>query len=125
MTRRRGAEISRPRRHVNYDVDPDVIYTYPEVASVRQIEEDHSRRPHPVLYASVPVHRQRPRQGQPPDRGFVKIRADAKPTASRRALVGPDAGNMSAERPSRWNSRIVRGQSRAPATPPDTERGHQ
>ncbi len=50
--------------HVNYDVIPNVIYTFPEVASVGKGEEDLKGGWHRLQGRQVPVHRQRPRQGQ-------------------------------------------------------------
>ena len=50
--------------HVNYDVIPNVIYTFPEVASVGKTEEDLKAAGIAYKSRQVPVHRQRPRQGQ-------------------------------------------------------------
>ena len=57
--------------HVNYDVIPNVVYTFPEVASVGKTEEELKAGRHRLQRRQVSVHRQRPRQGQP-----------ARPTAS-------------------------------------------
>jgi len=84
--------------HVNYGVIPNVIYTYPEVASVGQTEEE--LRHAGIAYKSgkfpftangrAKVNRQ--------TEGFVKVLADA--TTDRVLgvhILGPDAGNMIAE----------------------------
>ncbi len=54
--------------HVNYDVIPNVIYTFPEVASVGKTEEELKSAGIAYNAGKFPVHRQRPRQGQSPDR---------------------------------------------------------
>ena len=51
--------------HVNYDVIPNVIYTYPEVASVGKSEEELKAGRHRLQRRAISVHRERPRQGQP------------------------------------------------------------
>ena len=51
--------------HVNYDVIPNVVYTFPEVASVGKTEEELKAGRHRLQGRQVSVHRQRPRQGQP------------------------------------------------------------
>jgi dihydrolipoamide dehydrogenase len=93
------AEILAGRAgHVNYGVIPNVVYTFPEIASVGQSEEE-------VKDAGVAYHvgkfpftaNGRAKVNMQTD-GFVKIIADA---ASDRVLgvhiLGPDAGNMIAE----------------------------
>ena len=50
--------------HVNYDVIPNVIYTFPEVATVGKSEEDLKAAGVAYTVRQVPLHRQRPRQGQ-------------------------------------------------------------
>ncbi len=48
--------------HVNYDVIPNVIYTYPEVASVGKSEEELKQAGVAYNVGKVPVHGKRPRQ---------------------------------------------------------------
>ena len=48
--------------HVNYDAIPSVVYTCPEVASVGKTE-DELKAAARLQDRQVPVHRQRPRQG--------------------------------------------------------------
>ena len=56
--------------HVNYDVIPNVIYTYPELASVGKIRGGAQGGRRRLQRREIPVHRQRPRQGEPADRGL-------------------------------------------------------
>jgi dihydrolipoamide dehydrogenase len=84
--------------HVNYDVIPAVVYTYPEIASVGKTEEE--LKAENVVYnvGKFPFTANgRAKANQKTD-GFVKILADA---ATDRVLgvhiVGADAGNMIAE----------------------------
>jgi dihydrolipoyl dehydrogenase len=84
--------------HVNYDVIPNVVYTYPEIASVGKTEEE-------LKSASVAYHtgkfpftaNGRAKANQQTE-GFVKILADAKTDRVLGVhIVGADAGNMIAE----------------------------
>jgi dihydrolipoamide dehydrogenase len=50
--------------HVNYDAIPNVIYTYPEVASVGKTEEELKQAGVAYKVGKFPVHRERPRQGE-------------------------------------------------------------
>ena len=56
--------------HVNYDVIPSVVYTFPEVASVGQDRGGAEGRRHRLQCRQVPVHGERPRQGEPHHRRF-------------------------------------------------------
>jgi dihydrolipoamide dehydrogenase len=93
------AEILAGRAgHVNYDVIPNVIYTFPEVASVGKSEEELKAAGIAYNAGKFPFTANgRAKVNQQTD-GFVKVLADAK---SDRVLgvhiVGPDAGNMIAE----------------------------
>ena len=106
--------------HVNYDVIPSVVYTYPGGRLGRQDRGGAEGRRHRLQRRQVPVHRQRPRQGQPDQTdGFVKILADAKTDRVLGVhIVGADAGNMIAEAARRDGVRRARPRtSPAPATP--------
>jgi dihydrolipoamide dehydrogenase len=84
--------------HVNYEVIPNVIYTYPEVASVGKTEEE--LRESGVAYnvGKFPfTANPRAKVNQQTD-GFVKILADAKTDRVLGVhIVGPDAGTMISE----------------------------
>jgi dihydrolipoamide dehydrogenase len=84
--------------HVNYDVIPGVVYTFPEIASVGKTEEELKEKGVAYNVGKFPFTANgRAKANQQTD-GFVKILADAK---NDRVLgvhiVGSDAGNMIAE----------------------------
>jgi dihydrolipoamide dehydrogenase len=84
--------------HVNYDVIPNVVYTFPEIASVGKSEEELKEAGIAYRAGKFPfTANPRARVNLTPE-GFVKILADA---ATDRVLgvhiVGADAGNMIAE----------------------------
>jgi dihydrolipoamide dehydrogenase len=84
--------------HVNYDVIPNVVYTFPEIASVGKTEEELKAAGTAYNAGKFPFTANgRAKANQQTD-GFVKILADAK---NDRVLgvhiVGADAGNMIAE----------------------------
>jgi dihydrolipoamide dehydrogenase len=84
--------------HVNYDVIPAVVYTFPEIASVGKTEEELKEAGTAYNTGKFPFTANgRAKANQQTD-GFVKILADAK---TDRVLgvhvVGSDAGNMIAE----------------------------
>src|SRR3984957_280557 len=84
--------------HVNYDVIPNVVYTYPEIASVGKTEEE--LKAADVVYntGKFPfTANARAKVNLTPD-GFVKILADAKTDRVLGVhILGPDAGNMIGE----------------------------
>jgi dihydrolipoamide dehydrogenase len=84
--------------HVNYDVIPNVVYTFPEIATVGKSEEDLKEAGIAYRVGKFPFSANgRAKVNLTPD-GFVKILADA---ATDRVLgvhiLGADAGNMIAE----------------------------
>jgi len=84
--------------HVNYDVIPNVVYTYPEIATVGKGEEELKEAGIAYRAGKFPfTANSRARVNLTPE-GFVKILADA---STDRVLgvhiVGADAGNMIAE----------------------------
>jgi dihydrolipoyl dehydrogenase len=84
--------------HVNYDVIPNVVYTYPEIASVGKSEEELKEAGIAYRAGKFPfTANPRARVNLTPE-GFVKILADA---GTDRVLgvhiVSADAGNMIAE----------------------------
>jgi dihydrolipoamide dehydrogenase len=84
--------------HVNYDAIPNVIYTYPELASVGKTEEELRAARIAYNVGKFPFTANGRAKVNHQTDGFVKILADA---ASDRVLgvhiLGPDAGNMVAE----------------------------
>jgi dihydrolipoamide dehydrogenase len=84
--------------HVNYDVIPNVIYTFPEVASVGKSEEELKAAGTAYNAGKFPFTANgRAKVNQQTD-GFVKILADAKTDRVLGVhIVGADAGNMIAE----------------------------
>ena len=84
--------------HVNYDVIPSVIYTYPEVASVGKTEEELKEAGVAYNAGKFPFTANgRAKVNQTTD-GFVKILADAKTDRVLGVhILGADAGNMIAE----------------------------
>jgi dihydrolipoamide dehydrogenase len=84
--------------HVNYEVIPNVVYTYPEIASVGKTEEELKQAGIPYKSGKFPfTANPRAKVNLTPD-GFVKILADAKTDRVLGVhILGPDAGNMIAE----------------------------
>ncbi|MGX1097457.1 dihydrolipoyl dehydrogenase [Amorphus sp. MBR-141] len=84
--------------HVNYDVIPSVVYTYPEVASVGRTEEQLKADGVAYNVGKFPfLANGRAKVNRTTD-GFVKILADAKTDRVLGVhMIGPDVGNMIAE----------------------------
>jgi dihydrolipoamide dehydrogenase len=84
--------------HVNYDVIPNVIYTFPEVASVGKSEEELKAAGIAYNVGKFPFTANgRAKTNQQTD-GFVKILADQRTDRVLGVhIVGSDAGNMIAE----------------------------
>ena len=84
--------------HVNYDVIPGVVYTFPEIASVGKSEEDLKAAGVAYNVGKFPFTANgRAKANQQTD-GFVKILADAKTDRVLGVhIIGADAGNMIAE----------------------------
>jgi len=84
--------------HVNYDVIPNVVYTFPELASVGKSEEDLKAAGGAYNVGKFPFTANGRAKVNHTTDGFVKILADA---ATDRVLgvhiLGADAGNMIAE----------------------------
>ena len=84
--------------HVNYDVIPSVVYTFPEVASVGQTEEELKEAGTAYAVGKFPFTANGRAKANAQTDGFVKILADA---STDRVLgvhiVGADAGNLIAE----------------------------
>ena len=84
--------------HVNYGVIPNVIYTYPEVASVGQTEEELKAAGIAYTLGKFPFTANGRAKANDTTEGFVKILADA---ATDKVLgvhiVGPEAGTLITE----------------------------
>jgi dihydrolipoamide dehydrogenase len=84
--------------HVNYDVIPNVVYTYPELASVGRTEEDLKAAGVAYNVGKFPFTANGRAKVNLTTDGFVKVLADAKTDRILGVhILGPDAGNMIAE----------------------------
>jgi len=84
--------------HVNYDVIPNVVYTYPEIASVGKNEEELKDAGIAYNVGKFPFSANGRAKANLQTDGFVKILADAKTDRVLGVhIVGADAGNMIAE----------------------------
>ncbi len=84
--------------HVNYDVIPNVVYTYPEIASIGKSEDELKQAGIAHNIGKFPFTANGRAKVNLQTEGFVKILADA--TTDRVLgvhILGPDAGNMIAE----------------------------
>jgi len=84
--------------HVNYDVIPGVVYTWPEVASIGRTEDDLKAQGVAYKVGKFPFTANGRARAMGTTDGFVKILAD---TTTDRILgahiIGPDAGGLIAE----------------------------
>jgi dihydrolipoamide dehydrogenase len=84
--------------HVNYDVIPNVVYTFPELASVGKSEEELKEAGIAYNVGKFPFSANGRAKVNLQTEGFVKILADAKTDRVLGVhILGPDAGNMIAE----------------------------
>jgi dihydrolipoamide dehydrogenase len=84
--------------HVNYDAIPNVVYTYPEIASVGKSEEELKSAGVSYNVGKFPMTANGRAKVNMTTEGFVKILADAKTDRVLGVhLVCADAGNMIAE----------------------------
>jgi dihydrolipoamide dehydrogenase len=84
--------------HVNYDVIPNVVYTFPEIASVGKTEEELKEAGTAYNTGKFPFTANGRAKANHQTDGFVKILADAKTDRVLGVhIVGADAGNMIAE----------------------------
>jgi dihydrolipoamide dehydrogenase len=84
--------------HVNYDVIPNVVYTYPEIASVGKTEEELKTANVSYNVGKFPFTANARAKVNLTTEGFVKILADAKTDRVLGVhILGPDAGNMIGE----------------------------
>ncbi|MEP7032134.1 MAG: dihydrolipoyl dehydrogenase, partial [Pseudolabrys sp.] len=84
--------------HVNYDVIPNVVYTYPEIASVGKSEEELKAAGVAYNVGKFPMTANGRAKVNQTTEGFIKILADAKTDRVLGVqLICADAGNMIAE----------------------------
>ena len=84
--------------HVNYEVIPNVVYTYPEVASVGRTEEELKKDGVEYKAGKFPFTANGRAKANGTTDGFVKILADAKSDKVLGVhIVGPDAGTLIGE----------------------------
>jgi dihydrolipoamide dehydrogenase len=84
--------------HVNYDAIPNVVYTYPEIASVGKSEDELKQAGIAYNVGKFPFTANARAKVNHTTEGFVKIIADAKTDRVLGVhIVGPDAGTMIAE----------------------------
>jgi dihydrolipoyl dehydrogenase len=84
--------------HVNYDVIPNVVYTFPEIASVGRSEDELKEAGVAYAVGKFPFTANGRAKVNHQTDGFVKILADAKTDRVLGVhIVGADAGNMIAE----------------------------
>ncbi len=86
--------IAGQKGHVNYDVIPNVIYTYPEIASVGKTEEELKAANVAYKVGKFSMMANSRARATGDDQGFVKILADAKTDRILGAhIIGREAGN--------------------------------
>ena len=84
--------------HVNYDVIPGVVYTWPEVAAVGRTEEQLKEEQIDYNVGKFPFTANSRARANGFAEGIVKILADAKTDKVLGAhIIGPDAGTLIAE----------------------------
>jgi dihydrolipoamide dehydrogenase len=84
--------------HVNYDVIPNVVYTFPEIASVGKSEDELKEAGVAYAVGKFPFTANGRAKVNHQTDGFVKILADAKTDRVLGVhIMGADAGNMIAE----------------------------
>lgn len=90
--------LAGQKGHVNYDVIPGVIYTYPEVASVGKTEEELKEAGIAYKSGKFPFTANGRAKVNRQTEGFVKVLADEHTDRILGIhIIGPDAGNMIAE----------------------------
>ena len=84
--------------HVNYEVIPGIVYTWPEVASVGRNEEELTAAGVEYKVGKFPFTANARARAMGDTEGFVKLLADARTDRLLGAhIIGPDAGTLIAE----------------------------
>lgn len=87
--------IAGQKSHVDYDLVPGVIYTFPEVASVGRTEERLKAEGRPYKIGKFPFMANSRGRAMGQTEGFVKIIADANSDEVLGVhIIGPQAGTM-------------------------------
>ena len=90
--------LAGQKPHINYNAIPSVVYTWPEVASVGETEEQLKARGVAVKVGKFPFTANGRARAMAETDGLVKIIADAKTDQVLGAhILGPDAGHLIAE----------------------------
>jgi len=90
--------LAGQKPHINYNAIPNVVYTWPELASVGETEEQLKARGQAYKVGKFPFTANGRARAMGDMDGFVKILADAKSDAVLGAhIMGPDAGTLIAE----------------------------
>ena len=90
--------LAGQRGHVNYGAIPGVVYTWPEVASVGETEEQLKARGQAYKVGKFPFTANGRARAMGDTDGFVKILADKVTDRVLGAhILGPDAGTLIAE----------------------------
>jgi dihydrolipoamide dehydrogenase len=90
--------LAGQKPHLNYNAIPSVVYTWPELASVGETEEQLKARGQAYKVGKFPFTANGRARAMGDMDGFVKILADAKSDAVLGAhIMGPDAGTLIAE----------------------------
>ena len=86
--------IAKQAGHVNYDVIPNVIYTYPEVASVGKTEEELKKAGIAYKSGKFSMMANSRARATFDEQGFVKVLSDAKTDRVLGVhIIGREAGN--------------------------------
>ena len=113
--------------HVNYDVIPNVVYTYPEIASVGKTEEELKAAGVAYNVGKFPFTANARARANLATEGFVKILADAKTDRVLGVhILGPDAGEHDRRGGDRHGvRRVVRRHRPHLPRPSDADRSDQ
>jgi dihydrolipoamide dehydrogenase len=91
-------QLAGQKPHINYNAIPSVVYTWPELASVGETEEQLKARGQAYKVGKFPFTANGRARAMGDMDGFVKILADARTDAVLGAhIMGPDAGTLIAE----------------------------
>jgi dihydrolipoamide dehydrogenase len=91
-------QLAGQKPHINYNAIPSVVYTWPELASVGETEEQLKARGQAYKVGKFPFTANARARAMGDMDGFVKILADAKTDAVLGAhIIGADAGTLIGE----------------------------